>query len=365
MALPAAVGLVALATGVLLARPDRGATGLLASETSGGTLARSLLPAAWAAPLLLAIPAQAGVRAGLLDQAYASALVTVGLTALLAFVVITTARSVETRDAARREREREVERLNAQLEHRAVELSAVNRELEAFCYSVSHDLRAPLRSIDGFGMALIEDCSGTLPPEGRAHVNRMRAASQRMGKLIDDLLHLSRVTRTELRHERVDLSAVAREVAAELAEGAPERRVVFEIEDGLATEGDPGLLRVVLENLLGNAWKFTSKRPAARIAVGRGLRDGKPAFFVADDGAGFDMRYASKLFGAFQRLHRADEFTGTGIGLATVQRIVRRHGGEIWVDAAVDRGATFTFTLPAPGHCPPSCRPGEGEARHG
>jgi light-regulated signal transduction histidine kinase (bacteriophytochrome) len=358
MALPAAVGLVALGAGVFLARPDTGTAALLASEGAGGALARRLLPAAWAAPVLLAIPAQAGVRAGLLDQSYASALDTVGLTALLAWVVVTTARSVEVRDAVRREREREVERLNAQLEHRAVELSAVNRELEAFCYSVSHDLRSPLRSIDGFGQALLEDCSAALPPEGHAHVGRMRAASQRMGKLIDDLLHLSRVTRTELRHEPVDLSAMAREIAAELAERAPERRVAFEIEDGLAAEGDPGLLRVVLENLLGNAWKFTSRRDAARIAVGRAAREGKAAFFVADDGAGFDMRYAGKLFGAFQRLHRADEFSGTGIGLATVQRVVHRHGGEIWVDAAVDRGATFTFTLPARG------RPEGGETRH-
>jgi signal transduction histidine kinase len=359
MALPAAAGLVALAIGVLLARPEGGTLGLLASDGSGGALARRLLPAAWAVPVLLAIPAQAGVAAGLLDQAYASALVTVGLTGLLAWVVVTTARSVEVRDAARREREREVERLNAQLEHRAVELSAVNRELEAFCHSVSHDLRSPLRSIDGFGQALLEDCSAALPPEGHAHVRRMRAASQRMGRLIDDLLHLSRVTRTELRRERVDLSALAREIAAELAQGSPERRVAFEIEDGLAAEGDPGLLRVVLQNLLGNAWKFTSKHASGRIAVGRTVRGGEEAFFVADDGAGFDPRYADKLFGTFQRLHGMDEFPGTGIGLATVQRVVHRHGGEIWADAALERGATFTFTLAAKGR-----RLDGPEARH-
>jgi signal transduction histidine kinase len=348
MALPAAVGLVVLATGVLLARPDRGTVALLAGDGSGGALARRLLPLAAGVPVLLAIPAQAGVVSGHLDQAYASALVTVGLTAVLAWVVASAARSVEARDAARREREREIERLNAQLELRAVERSAVNRELEAFCYSVSHDLRAPLRSIDGFGQALLEDCAAALPPQGHEHVRRIRAASQRMGKLIDDLLHLSRVTRTELRRERVDLSALAREIAAELSQGAPERRVTFEIEDGLAAEGDPGLLRVVLENLLGNAWKFTAKHASARIAVGRTVRDGQPALFVADDGAGFDMAYAKKLFGAFQRLHGMSEFAGTGIGLATVQRVVRRHGGEIWADAGVERGATFTFTLPAP-----------------
>jgi light-regulated signal transduction histidine kinase (bacteriophytochrome) len=263
--------------------------------------------------------------------------------------VVASARSVEARDAVRREREREVERLNAVLEHRAVELSAVNRELEAFCYSVSHDLRSPLRSIDGFGQALVEDCAAALPTTGHDHVRRIRASTQRMGQLIDDLLQLSRVTRTELRRERVDLSALACEIAAEHARAAPERRVTFAIAEGLAAEGDPSLLRVALENLLGNAWKFTSGHAEARIVVGRTERGGRPAFFVRDDGAGFDMAYAGKLFGAFQRLHGMSEFAGTGIGLATVQRIVRRHGGEIWAEGAVEKGATFTFTLPAPG----------------
>ena len=354
MALPAAVGLVSLAAGVLLARPA-GTFALLASEGAGGTLARWLLPVAAVVPVLIALPAQAGVRAGILDQAYASALVTVGLTGVLAWVVLASARSLDARDAARREREREVERLNAQLQERAVALSAVNKELEAFCYSVSHDLRSPLRSIDGFGQALVEDCAAVLPPVGVSHVGRIRAASQRMGRLIDDLLQLSRVTRTEMRREPVDLSALAREIAAELARSAPERKVTFEVEEGLAAQGDPGLLRLVLENLLGNAFKFTSKRASARIVVGRTTRDGRPAFFVRDDGAGFDMAYASKLFGAFQRLHGAAEFGGTGIGLATAQRVVRRHGGEIWAEGAVEQGAMLTFTLPTGGHS-------EGEA---
>jgi light-regulated signal transduction histidine kinase (bacteriophytochrome) len=244
---------------------------------------------------------------------------------------------------------REIERLNAALEQRAVELAAANRELEAFSYSVSHDLRSPLRSIDGFGQALVEDCAGVLPPVGVSHVGRIRAATQRMGRLIDDLLQLARVTRTELRHEPVNLSALAREIAAELGAGAPERKVTFEIEDGLAARGDPTLLRVLLDNLLGNAFKFTSRRSSARIQFGRTLRDDRPAFFVRDDGAGFDMAYAKQLFGAFQRLHGAAEFTGTGIGLATAQRIVRRHGGEIWAEGAVDQGATLTFSLPAEG----------------
>jgi signal transduction histidine kinase len=349
MALPAAGGLVALAAGVLLARPETGSSALLASDGPGGALARWLLPVAVTVPVLLALPAQAGVRGGILDQAYASALVTVGLTGVLAWVVISAARAVDARDAARREREREIERLNAALEQRAVELAAANRELEAFSYSVSHDLRSPLRSIDGFGQALVEDCAGVLPPVGVSHVGRIRAATQRMGRLIDDLLQLARVTRTELRHEPVNLSALAREIAAELGAGAPERKVTFEIEDGLAARGDPTLLRVLLDNLLGNAFKFTSRRSSARIQFGRTLRDDRPAFFVRDDGAGFDMAYAKQLFGAFQRLHGAAEFTGTGIGLATAQRIVRRHGGEIWAEGAVDQGATLTFSLPAEG----------------
>jgi signal transduction histidine kinase len=301
-----------------------------------------------AVPVLLALPAQWGVAAGLLDQAYASALVTVGLTGVLAWLVVSNVRAVHAGEAARRAREREIELLNAELEARAVELSAVNRELEAFSYSVSHDLRSPLRSIDGFGQALLEDCAASLPAEGQEHVRRMRAASQRMGRLIDDLLQLSRVTRTEMRREVVDLSAAAREIAAELARADPGRRIACDVEDGLVAEGDPGLLRVVLQNLLSNAWKFTSRHDGARIAVGRTTRDGRTAFFVRDDGAGFDMAYAGKLFGAFQRLHGTTEFPGTGIGLATVQRVVRRHGGEIWAEGAVEGGATFTFTLPAP-----------------
>jgi signal transduction histidine kinase len=349
MASPAAVGLVVLGIGIVLAQPEKGPAALLMSEGPGGTLARWLLPSATLVPVLLAVPAQMGVQAGLLDQAYASALVTVGLTGALAWVVFTTARAVDARDAVRRQRERENELLNQQLQRRAWELLVANRELESFSYSVSHDLRSPLRTIDGFGQALVEDCADVLPPEGHEHVRRIRAATQRMGQLIDDLLQLSRLTRSELVRERVDLSRIAGEVAAELAGSTPERQVVVEIGDGLLAEGDPRLLRVVVENLLHNAWKFTSKHPSARIAFGRCDREGKPAFFVQDDGAGFDMAYAKKLFGAFQRLHGTTEFPGSGIGLATVQRIIHRHGGEIWAEGAVEQGATFTFTLPAGG----------------
>jgi PAS domain S-box-containing protein len=236
-------------------------------------------------------------------------------------------------------------RAEEDLARRAVELAAVNAELEAFSYSVSHDLRAPLRSIDGFSQALLEDYADRLDDEGKTMLRRVRAGSQRMAELIDALLGLSRVTRSELRRTRVDLSAAARAIAGALAAAEPERGVEFVIADGIVVEGDARLLRVVLQNLLENAWKFTRGRAQARIEFGVTAEDGRPVYFVRDDGAGFDMAYAGKLFAPFQRMHAARDFSGTGIGLATVERIVRRHGGRAWAEGAVDRGATFYFTL--------------------
>jgi signal transduction histidine kinase len=222
---------------------------------------------------------------------------------------------------------------------------AANRELEAFSYSVAHDLRAPLRGIDGFSQALLEDYAGKVDEEGRQNLNHLRESAQKMGRLIDDLLGLSRVTRAELRRSPVDLSALARSVAAELGRAEPAREVAMIIEDGIVAEGDAPLLRIALENLLGNAWKFTGKRAEARIEVGTMSVDGNMAYFVRDNGAGFDPAYQTKLFGVFQRLHSTHEFEGTGIGLATVKRIVSRHSGRIWATSKVDRGATFYFTL--------------------
>jgi PAS domain S-box-containing protein len=220
-----------------------------------------------------------------------------------------------------------------------------NLELESFSYSVAHDLRAPLRSIDGFGLALMEDCADALPEQGKEYLERIRFATQRMGQLIDGLLALARVSRAELHFEKVDLSALARAAAEELRFAATERDVTVHIEPGLTTRGDPRLLRLVLDNLLGNAFKFTSTRSAARIELGVLREDGAPIYFVRDNGVGFDRQYSDKLFGAFQRLHDSAQFPGTGIGLATVHRIIARHGGRIWAQSETDRGATFFFTL--------------------
>jgi PAS domain S-box-containing protein len=275
--------------------------------------------------------------------------------------------------------EQEVRELNAALEKRVQErtaqLEASNRELEAFCYSVSHDLRAPLRSIDAFSQLVREDYGEKLDAQGHQYLNTVAEASRQMARLIDDLLHLSRVTRTEMYRQTVSLTALAEHVVTGLRQLEPKRQVEIKIAPDLKASGDERLLRIVLDNLLSNAWKFTGKNPSARIefgvqewtgqdtatangnsngnggSAGAGagagkVRAGEKVFFVRDDGAGFDMQYAGKLFGAFQRLHSGDDFPGHGVGLATVQRIVNRHGGQIWAQSALGEGATFYFTLP-------------------
>ena len=252
----------------------------------------------------------------------------------------------DIRDVTEQRRaEEQIRDLNTRLARDNAELGALNNELEAFSYSVSHDLRAPLRAIDGFSQALVEDYAERLDDAGKDYAGRVRNAAQRMGLLIDDLLKLARVARADLAADEVDLSALAADVAASLAKTAPARSVDFVIAPGLKTRGDERLLRIALENLLGNSWKFTAGMSAARIEFGAQLVESGPAYYVRDNGVGFDMAYAGKLFGAFQRLHDGREFPGTGIGLATVQRIIHKHGGRVWAAAAVGKGATFFFTL--------------------
>lgn len=249
--------------------------------------------------------------------------------------------------------EKEIRQLNVELEQRVAdrtsELEAVNKELEAFSYSVSHDLRAPLRHINGFSGALLEDYGDQLDDVGKSYLKQVREASQEMAQLIDDVLQLARVTRTEMLPEVINLSEMAHSIVKEIQEGDVGRKVSVNIQAGLSARGDKHLLRILLTNLLGNAWKFTSKRKNVEIVFGHEQKGGDTFFFVRDNGAGFDMAYADKLFGAFQRLHTADEFEGTGIGLATVQRIINRHGGRVWAESAVDKGATFYFSLPDSG----------------
>jgi light-regulated signal transduction histidine kinase (bacteriophytochrome) len=237
-------------------------------------------------------------------------------------------------------------RTSKELENANRELEGANRELEAFSYSVSHDLRAPLRTIDGFSQILLEDHADQLDEEGEDYLGRVRAASQHMDNLIDDLLDLSRVSRGPLRKETVDLGAMATGIVEELERSQPEREVEFVTEEGITAFADANLLAVALENLLNNAWKFTSREERARIEFGSTTDEGgERVFFLRDNGVGFDMAYAGKLFGAFQRLHATEDFEGTGIGLATVARIVRRHGGRVWAEGDAGEGATFFFTL--------------------
>ena len=220
-----------------------------------------------------------------------------------------------------------------------------SRELEAFSYSVAHDLRAPLRAIDGFSQALQEDCAGSLDEAGQRYITRVRESAQHMAQLIESLLMLAKVTQRELNHQRVDLSALAGAIVQRLRSTNPERSVDIVVQENLIDHGDSRLLGVVLENLIGNAWKFSRDQARPRIEFGRDAPGEATGYFVRDNGAGFDMAYASRMFGVFQRLHTGQEFEGTGIGLATAQRIVRRHGGQIWAKGEVGRGATFFFTL--------------------
>jgi signal transduction histidine kinase len=260
-----------------------------------------------------------------------------------AFDVMT--ESLQRDIAGRKRAEEEVRALNEDLKHHVRQLEESNRELEAFSYSVSHDLRSPLRSIVGFSQALLEDYQARLDAEGRDFLNRIVAATVRMGQLIDDLLKLSRIARMELKREQVDLSSMAATIVARIQEAHPEREAKFVIAPGLTASGDERLLSVVLENLFANAWKFSEKSTATVIEFGANQQGEDTEYFVKDNGAGFDMAYAGKLFSPFQRLHKVEQFSGTGIGLATVKRIISRHGGRVRIEGEVGKGTTVYFTL--------------------
>ncbi len=247
--------------------------------------------------------------------------------------------------SGRKRAEQERERLLEELKKSNTELAAVNKELEAYSYTISHDLRAPLRSIEGFSRAIMEDYADKLDATGRDYFLRVTSASRRMMQLIDALLTMSRLTQSEIKEKVVNLSDAVNVIAHELTQSQPERIVEFVIAKKVSANGDPDMLRIVLENLLNNAWKFTSKHPAARIEFGVTRIDDKDVYFVRDDGAGFDMQFADKLFNPFRRFHAEAEFPGLGIGLATTQKIITRHGGKIWAESAPEKGATFYFTL--------------------
>jgi light-regulated signal transduction histidine kinase (bacteriophytochrome) len=252
--------------------------------------------------------------------------------------------------AERKMAEDQFRKLNLELERRVqqrtAQLEGTNKELEAFCYSVSHDLRAPLRTIRGFSEVLLEQYKPQLDARGQDYLRRTCDAGLQMDKLIEDLLKLSRVSRSEIQHADINLSVIAQEIAGELVKTEPGRTVEFAISPSVSASGDERLLRLVIDNLLRNAWKFTRKQPDARIEFGRKNGESSP-FFVRDNGVGFDMAYSAKLFGVFQRLHSAAEFAGSGVGLAIVQRVITRHGGRVWAEAKVNSGATFYFTLPS------------------
>jgi ABC-type amino acid transport substrate-binding protein len=256
------------------------------------------------------------------------------------------AREIEKRKQA----EEAINKLNAELEQRVLErtaqLSAANKELESFSYSVSHDLRAPLRGIDGFSQALLEEYGNKLDDTGKAYLSRVRKATQKMGFLIDDMLKLLKVIRAEFHIESIDLSSMTRTIAAELHTNNPDRAVDVIIQEGIIVQGDPYLVQIAMGSLMDNAWKFIGSKALPKIEFGAVIKDGETCYFIRDNGAGFDMAYVDKLFGAFQRLHTTDQFPGTGIGLSTVQRIIHRHGGQVWAEAEVGKGAVFYFTLP-------------------
>jgi signal transduction histidine kinase len=359
MAFPTAATFLAISFGIMLAHPDRGPVGVLNSRYHGGMTARRLIPAAVIGPVFVGLLTLAGNRADLYSTDFRLTVFVTLTVAMLATIVLANAVSLDRHDAERAKADTDralataladeafhaLEASNRRLEASNERLAAANKELEAFSYSVSHDLRAPLRAIDGFSRILVEEHASALPEDTRGYLLRVRGGAQRMGRLIDDLLMFAQLGRQGMTEHEVKPTEIAQRALASLQDQYAGRNVEVNIADLPPCQADPALLEQVYVNLLSNALKFTRDRDPARVEVGWHEEDGNPAYTVSDNGAGFDEQYAHKLFGVFQRLHRTEEFEGTGVGLALVQRIIHRHGGRIWATSQPDQGATFTFTL--------------------
>ena len=359
MSIATGICVTVIGIAILLARPERGAIGIIAGDTAGGFVARRLLPLAIILPIVLGVLRLGGETAGWYDTKLGVALFTTAFVVVFLAVIWWTARLLHRLDLKRRvaelatqESEERVRGLNLELERQVAERTsaletakAANEDLESFSYSVSHDLRAPLRAIGGFSRIVIEDHSAVLDADGLRYLHLVEKSTQQMGQLIDDLLTFSRTGRQELQVQKVSTTSVVKAALEDLKTMQENRRVDICVSELPDCDADPSLLRQVWLNLIANAFKYTRKRDPAVITIGSRREGETDVFFIRDNGAGFDMKYADKLFGVFQRLHLADDYEGTGVGLALVQRIVQRHGGRVWTEAQLNRGATFYFTL--------------------
>jgi signal transduction histidine kinase len=327
-----------LTAGILAATPDGSFMAIVLGDGVGSVMLRRLLPAVITLLVLLSWLRLVGQRARFFDSDTGTVLMVIAHIIIFATLVFAIAYSLNRSDLERQLLERRIH-------ERTMSLEAANRELEAFAYSVAHDLRAPLRAIDGLSLATLQDYGDKLDVEGKSSLERIRHSAHRMSQLINGLLELSRMSRAQMRPEQINLTEMAKQIISDLQHREPDRHAEIVIADGLSAHGDASLLGAAIENLLNNAWKFSARKTQTRIEFGKKVDQPQPVFFIRDNGIGFDMSYADKLFGPFQRLHSMKEFAGHGIGLATVQRVIQRHGGRIWAESKLDDGATFYFTL--------------------